>query len=369
MSKSITVKAPGRINIIGEHTDYNEGFVLPGAIDKAIIVQIHSNGTLQDCHVQAANLGETFHFNLQELKAVEPGWANYVLGVVHELQQLGGSLSGFDAVFEGDVPIGSGMSSSAALECSFAFALNELFELGLDRWTLIKAAQRAEHKFVGTKCGIMDQFSSVMGKKDQVMLLDCRSLDFEYLPCVLGDYQLILLNTNVSHSLASSEYNTRREECESGVAILQEQFPAIQSLRDVTMEMFEQGIPRLPLKVAQRCKHVISENERVLEATRALQSRDFKRLGELMYASHRSLQHDYEVSCPELDFLVEQTRFKDYVLGARMMGGGFGGCTINLIEKQKVAIFQEAMAAAYQRQFGIDLTPYEVSIENGAQIL
>lgn len=369
MGKSITVKAPGRINIIGEHTDYNEGFVLPGAVDKGITVKMQTNGTAQECHLKAANLGEEYRFDLKELKPGEVGWANYVLGVVYELQQLGGTMAGFDATFEGNVPLGSGMSSSAALECSFAFALNELFQLGLDRWTLIKAAQRAEHNFVGTKCGIMDQFSSVMGKKDQVMLLDCRSLDFEYLPCELGDYQLILLNTNVSHSLASSEYNTRREECERGVELLQAPFPDIQSLRDVTMEMLAQEISLLSGKISHRCKHVVSENARVLEATKALQSGDFKHLGALMYASHDSLQHDYEVSCPELDFLVDQSRSKDYVLGARMMGGGFGGCTINLIEKQKVAIFQEEMLTTYQQQFGIEPTPYIVEIGDGVQAI
>ena len=332
-------------------------------------VKMETNGTEHKGHLKAANLNEVCDFDLNDLQPVDQAWANYILGVVKELQALGAPISGFDAVFEGDVPIGSGMSSSAALECSFAFALNSLFHLDFDRWTLIKAAQRAEHNFVGTKCGIMDQFSSMMGKKDQVMLLDCRSLDFEYLPCALGDYQLVLLNTNVSHSLASSEYNTRRKECESGVSLLQEQFPTIQSLRDVTMEMFEEGMPRLPIKIAQRCKHVISENDRVLEAAQALKTGDFNRLGQLIYASHRSLQHDYEVSCPELDFLVEQTRLKDYVLGARMMGGGFGGCTINLIEKQKRSIFQEEMAAAYQEQFGIELTPYLVQIENGAEVM
>lgn len=365
----IQVRAPGRINIIGEHTDYNEGYVLPGAIDKAVTVKIQSNATAHRVHLKAANLNEGFQFDLNNFGPSDQAWANYILGVVHELKELGATLSGFDAVFEGDVPIGSGMSSSAALECSFAFALNSLFQLGFDRWTLIKAAQRAEHNFVGTKCGIMDQFSSVMGKKNQVMLLDCRSLEFEYLPCALGNYQLVLLNTNVSHSLADSAYNTRREECESGVELLQEQFPAIQSLRDVSMDRLEQGLSRLPFKIAQRCKHVVSENARVIEAAAALKKSDFETLGRLMYASHHSLQHDYEVSCPELDFLVDRTRYQPQVLGSRMMGGGFGGCTLNLVEQDQLPHFLEEMAKDYYQEFGVDLTPYEVNIEDGARVI
>lgn len=369
MNQSIRVQSPGRINIIGEHTDYNEGFVLPAAIDKNITVEIKLNGTENSCHVKAIDLKDEYSFELNNVNPTDGGWQNYVLGVVHELQQLGAEFKGFDASFAGDVPIGSGMSSSAALECSFAFALNDLFELGFDRWQLIKASQMAEHHFVGTKCGIMDQFASAMGKKDQVMLLDCRSLEYQYYPCDLGDYQLILLNTNVSHSLASSEYNTRREECETGVRLLQQQHPEIQSLRDVNVEMFEESIDHFPFKVAQRCKHVISENDRVTEATQALIAGNFEKLGELMYASHNSLQHDYEVSCPELDFLVEQTLDKDYVLGSRMMGGGFGGCTINLVQKDHLEDFQKAMETAYRKKFGIDLTPYVVSIEDGATVL
>lgn len=369
MSKSIRVQSPGRINIIGEHTDYNEGFVLPAAIDKNITVDMQLNDSASTCNIKANNLNEIYTFDLNQVKPTKPGWENYVLGVVDELQQLGAKFAGFDATFAGDVPIGSGMSSSAALECSFAFALNELFDLGFDKWQLIKAAQMAEHHFVGTKCGIMDQFASVMGKKDQVMLLDCRSLEYQYFPCNLGDYQLILLNTNVSHSLASSEYNTRREECETGVKLMQNQFPDIQSLRDVSREMFEAEVASLPSKVAQRCKHIISENARVKEATEALIGGNFEKLGQLMYASHYSLQHDYEVSCPELDYLVAQTEDKDYVLGSRMMGGGFGGCTINLVRKDRLDTFQDKMAAAYRKKFELDLTPYLVSIENGTTIL
>ncbi|HRD81173.1 MAG TPA: galactokinase [Saprospiraceae bacterium] len=364
-----TAQAPGRINIIGEHTDYNDGFVLPAAIGHKMTVQARRNGTPSTVHLTARATQQSFSFDLRDFSPVEKGWPNYVMGVVSELQKLGGVISGFDAEFESDVPIGSGMSSSAALECSFALALNELFGLGFDQWQLIKASQRAEHNFVGNKCGIMDQFAGVMGKKDHVMLLDCRSLDFQYFPLELGAYQLLLLNTNVSHSLASSEYNTRRAECEQGVHILQQEYPGIANLRDVNLKQIAVMEEQLPEHVFRRCRHVVSENQRVLDATKALLAGDFNAVGELMYQSHFSLQNDYEVSCPELDFLVQQTLDKDYVLGSRMMGGGFGGCTISIVEKERVAEFVEEVSSVYSRHFGIDLTPVEVVIGDGAKVI
>lgn len=364
-----TAQAPGRINIIGEHTDYNDGFVLPAAIGHKMTVQARRNGTPSTVHLTARATQQSFSFDLRDFSPVEKGWPNYVMGVVSELQKLGGVISGFDAEFESDVPIGSGMSSSAALECSFALALNELFGLGFDQWQLIKASQRAEHNFVGNKCGIMDQFAGVMGKKDHVMLLDCRSLDFQYFPLELGAYQLLLLNTNVSHSLASSEYNTRRAECEQGVHILQQEYPGIANLRDVNLKQIAAMEEQLPEHVFRRCRHVVSENQRVLDATKALLAGDFNAVGELMYQSHFSLQNDYEVSCPELDFLVQQTLDKDYVLGSRMMGGGFGGCTISIVEKERVAEFVEEVSSVYSRHFGIDLTPVEVVIGDGAKVI
>lgn len=365
---TIKVQAPGRINIIGEHTDYNNGFVLPAAIDKKTTVLIKKNETPNTARFTANNVGQTLEIDLSNFQPMESGWQNYVMGVVSELQKLGAKFSGFDCEFEGNVPIGSGMSSSAALECSLAFALNELFDLGFDKWQLVKAAQMAEHHFVGIECGIMDQFASVMGKKDQVMLLDCRSLAFEYFPFDLGDYQLLLLNTNVSHALADSAYNTRKRECEQGVAILQTAFPKVESLRDATMEMLATLRSDLSDNVYRRCRHIILENIRVQAATQALLNKDFKQLGDLIYQSHDSLQNDYEVSCKELDYLANWTKDKSYVLGSRMMGGGFGGCTINIIHRSKVAAFIDAVSRDYKNQFGITLTPYEVSIENGAAL-
>lgn len=365
----ITAQAPGRINLIGEHTDYNDGFVLPAAIDRKMTVRAHRNSTSSTVRLTDSKQQQFFSFDLLDFSSLQQGWPNYIMGVVRELQQLGGVIGGFDAEFESNVPIGSGMSSSAALECSFATALNELFGLGFDKWQLIKASQHAEHNFVGMKCGIMDQFASMMGKKDHAMLLDCRSLTFQYYPLELGDYQLLLLNTNVSHSLASSEYNTRRVECEHGAAILQKEYPGIRNLRDVSLEQVLAQKDKMPEHIFRRCHHVVSENQRVLDATKALTTGDFKTLGELMYRSHFSLQNDYEVSCPELNFLVRQTLNKDYITGSRMMGGGFGGCTINLIEKAGVAAFVEDVSKTYCDHFGIDLTPIEVAIGDGAKVV
>ena len=367
MSKEkIIVQSPGRINIIGEHTDYNDGFVMPAAIDKKTVFEIGKNGTASTANFTALNIRESYSFDLTDFKPIKPGWENYVSGVVHELQKLGAKFSGFDCRFEGDVPIGSGMSSSASFECSLAYGLNQLFELGFDDWQLIKACQMAEHNFVGIKCGIMDQFASVKGKKNQVMLLDCRSHDFLYLPFDLKEYQLLLLNTNVSHSLAASEYNTRRSECEEGVEIIKKTHSEIKNLRDVTPEMLTPFAEKMPDNIFRRCRHVVNENERVSEAAGALVHNNFEKLGKLIYESHFSLQDDYEVSCPELDFLVQETLDKEYVLGSRMMGGGFGGCTINLIEKTRVAEFTEITAKNYKNKFGLELTPYIVSVEDGA---
>ncbi len=371
MASSVTTYSRGRINIIGEHTDYNDGFVLPAAIDKKTTVNIKRNGMNSICNIIAENKNETYQFDLKNYKPIASGWQNYVMGVVHEIEKLGANLEGFDASFFGTVPIGSGMSSSAALECSFALALNELFELGLDKWQIIKLSQRAEHNFVGMKCGIMDQFASVMGKQNHVMLLDCRSLEFEYIPLELGAFQLLLLNTNISHALADSAYNERKNQCEEGVEFLKKYYPdrVITNLRDVTFEMLQHVQSKISELVFKRCDHVLRENYRVFSAKIALQSGDLKELGKLMYASHHSLQNDYEVSCKELDFLVEKAADLPYVLGSRMMGGGFGGCTINLIKKENVESFIDWISDEYKNEFGIALTSYEVSVEDGGGVL
>ena len=367
-NKTISVQSPGRINIIGEHTDYNDGFVLPAAIDKKTVFQLRKNGTRDSVQVVASNLKEKFSFQLSAFQALENGWQNYIMGVVHELQQLGAKLTGFDCEFEGNVPIGSGMSSSASLECSLAYGLNALFDLGLDKWQLIKACQMAEHHFVGIQCGIMDQFASMMGKANQLMLLDCRSLEYEYYPLDLGQYELLLLNTNVTHSLADSQYNRRRADCEAGVALLQKNYPNIKNLRDVSLDELTAVEDTVPERIFRRCHHVVSENWRVQQATYALIKGQHSQLGQLLYQSHFSLQNDYEVSCPELDFLVKKSLQKDYILGSRMMGGGFGGCTINIIAQKLKPQYVEEISLVYHKCFGIDLEAYSVSIEDGAKL-
>lgn len=367
---TITARAPGRINLIGEHTDYNEGFVMPAAVDRHMDMHLQRNGDARLCRLIAEDIEEVYEFDLDAIQPIEGGgWRNYLLGVIADLQKQGAQLTGFEGRFGGTVPIGSGMSSSAALECSLAVGLNHLFELGFDKPQLIQAAQMAEHHFVGIQVGIMDMFASVMGKKDRVILLDCRSLEFEYLPLELGAYELILLNSKVSHALADSAYNDRRAACEAGVELLRAKYPEIKSLRDVSFQQLEDAKSDLPAPIYGRCLHIVTENMRVQVVKKALEVSDLAQLGQQLYASHGSLQHLYEVSAPELDFLVDFSRDRPEVLGGRMMGGGFGGCTINLVRADQANAFIDATAAAYRTQFSIDLEPYRVAIEDGARVL
>ena len=367
MQKQITTQAPGRINIIGEHTDYNDGFVLPAAIDLVIKQNLKTNGTDFKVNLISTNYGETFQFDLRDFKKVPSGWQNYLMGVASEVQKKGKKLTGFDCEFGGNIPLGGGVSSSSALQVSFLYALNEAFDLNFSKIEMAKITQLADHNFIGMMGGIMDQFSILHGKKNHVMLLDCRSLEYEYFPLELGDYQVLLLNTNVSHSLADSEYNTRRSECELGVKILQKSGLKISKLRDVLPEQILAAKDIFPSNVYDRCTHVVQEDQRTLEATKALNNGNIKRLGELMYGSHASLTDLYKVSCPELDFLVDKSKIKDYVLGSRMMGGGFGGCTISIVEKVRVNEFIDFSAKAYQEKFGKDLSPLEVKVGDGAK--
>ena len=369
MQKTITAQAPGRINIIGEHTDYNDGFVLPAAIDLVIKQRLTTNGTDFTVNLISSHFGETFSFDLRDFKKVSSGWQNYLMGVVSEVQRLGKRITGFDCEFGGNIPLGGGVSSSSALQVSFLLALNEAFDLKFSKIEMAKITQKADHNFIGMMGGIMDQFSILHGKKNHVMLLDCRSLEYEYFPLDLGNYQVLLLNTNVSHSLADSEYNTRRSECELGVGILKKSGLEIEKLRDVTSQQVVSAKSILPPNVYDRCTHVINENRRTLEATKALKNGNIKRLGELMYASHKSLSVLYKVSCPALDFLVEQAKTKAFVLGSRMMGGGFGGCTISIVEKSKMEEFINFSAKAYQEKFSKELTPLKVKVSDGAKIL
>ncbi len=361
-------RSPGRINLIGEHTDYNDGFVLPASVDKAVYFAILPR-TDDRVLLHAIDLKETYEFRLNDLSKPAQEWAYYQLSVLDQLQKHKIQIPGFQTCFGGDIPVGAGMSSSAALECCLLFALNEIFGLGLDRLDIVKMAQKAENEYVGVKCGIMDQFASVFGKSQSVIRLDCRSLDYEYFRFPMDEYLLILCDTTVKHSLADSEYNLRRQECEKGVAILQKHHPEVHSLRDATPELVKQYETEMGPVVYRRCKYITEEIERVQQACALLLEDDLEGFGKKMYATHDGLQYEYEVSCPELDFLVAQTRPNPDVAGARMMGGGFGGCTINLVRHTGADSFEAEMKAAYHKEFDIDLPCYRVSITQGTSEL
>ncbi len=365
---TLFVQSPGRINLIGEHTDYNQGFVLPAAIDKAIYLAIGKRAD-KEVHLIAADLADSFSVALNNLNFSEKTWSNYLIGVVDQLQKNGYQLGGFNAVLAGDVPLGAGLSSSAAVECATVFALNELFELGLSKIEMVRLAQKAENEFVGVKCGIMDQFASMFGKTDAVIQLDCQSLGYNYMPFNQEGIKIVLLDTRVKHSLASTEYNLRREECEAGVKIIQEKYPAVASLRNATMQMLQECLINTDQKIIDRCSFVVAEIKRLQDACKDLEAGDLKAFGKKMYETHDGLSKLYEVSCAELDFLADFAKTEASVLGARMMGGGFGGCTINLVEENAVEAFVLAAGNAFQKVFGTEMKPYIVSIGNGTSLL
>lgn len=359
------VASPGRINLIGEHTDYNKGFVLPAAIDKRIYAAIAKNGT-GSVNVFARQLNAHATFSVRDHQKRE-GWINYLIGVTYFLQQTGGYVEGIDVIIDGDVPVGAGMSSSAALCSAYGFALNEMFGLDFSRMELALVGQRTEHEFAGVKCGIMDQFASLHGKKGYAIKLDCRSMEYEYVPFDFPDYRIVLVNTMVSHSLAGTEYNLRRQQCEEGVALLKKYDPEIESLRDVTYEQLVQHWKEFNTTVYDRCTYVVNENQRLLAACDALRRGDLSGLGEMMFASHKGLSKRYEVSCKELDFLVEFAKKTEGVIGARMMGGGFGGCTINIVRADSVNEFSKEIKRAYLDRFQADPHVYVMQMEDGTK--
>jgi len=364
----LLVRAPGRVNLIGEHTDYNQGFVLPAAIDKEIYFAVGLNDR-DEIRLVSHDLKEAYTIAVDQVHRTSTQWANYLLGVVAQLQKRGIKVQGFDCVFGGTVPVGAGMSSSAAVECGLAFALDKLLDTRLDKMTLAHVAQKAEHEYAGVMCGIMDQFASLFGRSGHAVRLDCRSLAYDYFPFDTQACRIVLCNSGVKHSLADSEYNKRRQECEKGVEILRRHYPQVQSLRDATMEQLEAHRDELGSLTFRRCAYVVQENQRVVAACQHLEQHDLAAFGQEMYASHAGLRDDYEVSCEELDVLVEAARQVPGVYGGRMMGGGFGGCTINLVAPDQVENFIQQVGAAYQQRFGRELETYQTSIVNGVSEL
>jgi galactokinase len=367
-SQPLIVRSPGRINLIGEHTDYNEGFVLPAAIDKAIYIAASIRDD-DEIHLYAADFEEDFSCTLSTVAPVKQNWANYILGIVDQLQKSSFKLNGFNAVVDGDVPIGAGLSSSAAMECATAFALNELFNLRLQKIEMVKMAQKAEHLFAGVNVGIMDMFASMFGKAEHAIKLDCRSLEYEYVPLHLDKIKIVLFNTNVKHALSSSEYNVRRQQCEQGVAWIKVHHADVNSLRDATMQMLDDYVLPKDALIYTRCKYVVEEIQRLLSACEDLKRNDIQSLGQKMFQTHEGLSKEYAVSCKELDFLVNAVKNNDAVLGARMMGGGFGGCTINLVQEDSIDELVEKITELYQHEMNLPLTTYIAQIENGTQIV
>ncbi len=363
----LIIRSPGRINIIGEHTDYNEGFVLPAAIDKAIYVAVSKRDD-DNIHLYAGDYNESHIVSIDNVATSEKHWPNYILGVVDQLQKRGYKPGGFNLVIDGDVPLGAGLSSSAAVECATAFALNELFALGLSKLQMVQIAQKAEHTFAGVMCGIMDQFASMFGKKGHVIQLDCRSIEYEYVPLELKNCKILLLNTNVKHSLSSSAYNTRRQQCEQGVAWVKEHHKNVSSLRDVTMQMLNDFVLHKDEIIYKRCKYVVEEIQRLLQGCNDLQQGDLKALGKKMFRTHEGLSKEYEVSCEELDFLVDAVKDNPGVIGARMMGGGFGGCTINIVDENEIDNLINKLKPVYEKAFNKELTCYVAGIDNGTSI-
>lgn len=395
---SLMVQSPGRINLIGEHTDYNHGFVLPAAIDKSVQIAFEhrTDGMI---HMHAIDLHETVTVQAHALQPHSITWVNYIIGVVAQVQEylftksqhhetLSKLNEGFDICIQGDIPIGAGLSSSAAVESAVIFALNEWYALGLTKMQMALMAQKAEHEFAGVKCGIMDMFASIHGEANQVMLLDCQDLSFKYYPLTLTNHSIVLFDTSIKHALASSEYNTRRLECEQGIKILQKTYPAIQTFRDVSLQQVEECLslykdtkeninptsgnthPSLiSNKMYQRCKYVVEEIERVQLAVKDLLVGDMKAFGQKMFATHYGLSELYEVSCPELDVLVNAVKNNEYVLGARMMGGGFGGCTINIIQSNEVENIITKVTDEYHSATNKKLHTYQVKIKQGTHII
>ncbi len=367
-TEPVLFRAPGRINLIGEHTDYNDGFVLPAAIDKEVIFALLPNNK-DIFRLYSYDMNEKVEIKINDIKPQEKSWANYLLGVADQIQQAGHQLQGIDCVFGGNIPIGAGLSSSAAIECGFGTGLNHLFKYNIDNFTMAKLAQKAEHIYAKVNCGIMDQFASMFGQNNHVMKLDCRTLEHTPYELDMSDFKIVLCDTNVKHSLAGSEYNQRRHECEKGIEVMKKYDNSITALRDVSLEMLNTHKNELNETVYKRCEYVINENIRVNKACEALENNNFEKFGELMYQSHEGLRDNYEVSCKELDILADIAKEHPAVLGARMMGGGFGGCTINLVKEAQMQNFIDKAKSLYKEKTNNNAEIYIVDIESGAGLI
>lgn len=362
--------SPGRINLIGEHTDYNGSFVFPGAIDKGMVAAIGLNGT-DKVRAFAVDLNESAEFGLNEEDKPAQGWAKYIFGVCREIIKRGGKIEGFNTAFSGDVPLGAGMSSSAALESTYAFALNDMLNLNIDKFELARIGQSTEHNYVGVKCGIMDQFASVFGKEGHLMRLDTKSMEYEYFPFnpESHGYKLVLLDTAVKHELASSAYNKRRESCERAAkAISENGNPEVEFLRDATMAQLDTVKDKISEEDYMRAKYVIEETQRVHDVSYALEKGDYETAGQKMYETHHGMSKLYEVSCEELDYLNDLAK-ENGVTGSRVMGGGFGGCTINLVKKENYDQFLAIAKEKFKAKYGHEPKVYEVVISDGARKL
>ena len=360
--------SPGRINLIGEHTDYNGGFVFPGAVDKGMIIEIKPNGT-DIVKAYSIDLKDYVEFGLNEEDAPRASWARYIFGVCREMIKRGVEVKGFNTAFAGDVPLGAGMSSSAALESAYAYALNDLFgDNKIDKFELAKVGQATEHNYIGVKCGIMDQFASVFGKEGSLMRLDCRSMEYQYFPFKPEGYRLVLVDSVVKHELASSAYNKRRQSCENVVTAIAKKHEGVEFLRDCTLEMLAEVKEEVSAEDYMRAEYVIEEIQRVLDVCDALEKGDYETVGQKMYETHHGMSKKYEVSCEELDFLND-VAFDCGVTGSRVMGGGFGGCTLNLVKNELYETFITTAKERFKEKFGRSPKVYDVVISDGSRKL
>jgi galactokinase len=365
-SPDILINAPGRINLIGEHTDYNNGYVLPAAIDKSFIFAFKATHT-SVINLHALDIKENISFQLADLNKTSKTWLNFLKGLLKELHDGQFIIQGFDCAFSSTIPSGAGMSSSSALECGFIFGLNELFNLGLEKWQMIKMSHHSNHHYLGVKGGIMDQFSSLFGKANHCMLLDCQAFNHKYVNFSIPDYSLVLINSQITHDHVAGEYNNRPAECEEALQIIQKTFPEINSIREVKSYHLAQS--HLSKTLYNRIDYVLEENQRVLEFVKYLEERNIEQLGKLLYLSHKGLKTKYEVSCKELDLLVDLTMPLEAVIGSRMMGGGFGGCTLNLIHNDQLESTISTIKELYYKNTKIESESYKVTIGDGAKIL